>query len=88
MITIVQCEDLYEPISCLLPEVAASPAPHCTYLIFGKNIACRAPVRFLAATSFFLLFFLFFSNCRTPYFYGHLCAAYMQTSRFTFKEKG
>jgi hypothetical protein len=27
---IVQCEDLYEPISCLLPEVAASPAQHCT----------------------------------------------------------
>jgi hypothetical protein len=33
----VQCEDLYELISCLLPEVTASPAQHCTYTIFGIN---------------------------------------------------
>jgi hypothetical protein len=33
----VQCEDLYELISCLLPEVTASPAQHCTYQIFGTN---------------------------------------------------
>jgi hypothetical protein len=33
----VQCEDLYELISCLLPEVTASPAQHCTYPIFGKH---------------------------------------------------
>jgi hypothetical protein len=34
---LVQCEDLYELISCLLPEVTASPAQHCTYQIFGTN---------------------------------------------------
>jgi hypothetical protein len=33
----VQCEDLYELISCLLPEVTASPAQHCTYTIFGQT---------------------------------------------------
>lgn len=33
----VQCEDLYELISCLLPEVTASPAQHCTYSIFGNT---------------------------------------------------
>lgn len=31
VLLVVQCENLYEPISCLLPEVAASPAQHCTY---------------------------------------------------------
>jgi hypothetical protein len=36
---IVQCEDLYELISCLLPEVTASPAQHCTYSIFGTKLS-------------------------------------------------
>ena len=36
-VLVVQCEDLYELISCLLPEVTASPAQHCTYQIFGTK---------------------------------------------------
>ena len=61
---IVQCEDLYEPISCLLPEVAASPAPHCTYPIFGQNIArTRARVRFLLASRILSFLFFLFSPC-------------------------
>jgi hypothetical protein len=52
----VQCEDLYELISCLLPEVTASPAQHCTYSIFGTKRRGFDP--------YFLHFLLhFFSYC-------------------------
>ena len=34
----MQCEDLYELISCLLPEVTASPAQNCTYPIFDNHL--------------------------------------------------
>lgn len=58
---IVQCEDLYELISCLLPEVTASPAQHCTYSIFGTTFH-PAWVR----NSVFAIFFLLSFFC-------HLC---------------
>jgi hypothetical protein len=50
----VQCEDLYELISCLLPEVTASPAQHCTYSIFGTKTSWirSALFAFLAALLF------------------------------------
>jgi hypothetical protein len=41
-----QCEDLYELISCLLPEVTASPAQHCTYSIFGTKLSRIRPSLF------------------------------------------
>ena len=53
----MQCEDLYELISCLLPEVTASPAQHCTYSIFGTKLSRVRPSLFanIAALFFFLL---------------------------------
>jgi hypothetical protein len=55
----VQCEDLYELISCLLPEVTASPAQHCTYLIFGTKLSWVRPALFAVLSTFNLLFALF-----------------------------
>jgi hypothetical protein len=52
----VQCEDLYELISCLLPEVTASPAQHCTYSIFGTKLS-------RVRTSLFAIFDAFLCFC-------------------------
>lgn len=62
---IVQCEDLYEPISCLLPEVAASPAPHCTYPIFGMKNVARADASSIFAGGV-RPFFVFIFFCLLP----------------------
>ena len=48
----MQCEDLYELISCLLPEVTASPAQHCTYSIFGTKLSWVRPILFAILLSF------------------------------------
>jgi hypothetical protein len=53
-IVFVQCEDLYELISCLLPEVTASPAQHCTYSIFGTKTSWIRSILFAVLMSFVL----------------------------------
>ena len=83
-ISIVQCEDLYELISCLLPEVTASPAQHCTYSIFGNKLApawVRNSVFAISTLPFFVFagrFFLVFARVHPPHLahsMGCMCSA-------------
>jgi hypothetical protein len=70
----MQCEDLYELISCLLPEVTASPAQHCIYSIFGKHLTQRGFETLFLQFSFCIFRFSFFSRhtkdltCLMPYY--------------------
>jgi hypothetical protein len=72
----VQCEDLYELISCLLPEVTASPAQHCTYLIFGKHLARRGFETLFLQFIFALSCYIYFCTFLKTSFY--LCVAHLQ----------